>query len=287
MTSFNYLKQNECGTKDFPVIYNFASPESQNYNISVHWHKEWEIIRIIKGSFSLQVDTKEYTLNEGDFALICSSALHTATPDNCVYECLILDIHTLSRTNETIRKHLRPLYNMEILPFTIYTEEKNKKLCDIVTNLFDAAKKYNPKASDHTELELLAWICNFFAVILENKYYIVNPDKNIKNSPKIGQIKLAIEYIENNYQEAISLNDLSRIAGMSSKYFCKIFKDVTHRTPMDYVILYRIEQACVLLSTTNIPIIDIAFECGFNDCSYFIRTFKKIKNKTPSQYRNE
>ena len=80
---------------------------------------------------------------------------------------------------------------------------------------------------------------------------------------------------------------MADVAGMNPKYFCRIFKAITHQSPMEYVIFYRIEQAANLLSTTDLPITEIAMECGFNDCSYFIRKFKNLKHTTPYKYRSK
>ena len=93
-----------------------------------------------------------------------------------------------------------------------------------------------------------------------------------------------LEVIENHYADCITLEDLSQAAGMNSKYFCRYFKDMTHRTPVDYLNYYRIEQACFKLVTSNESIADIGLSCGFNDVSYFIKTFKKYKGMTPKKY---
>lgn len=71
---------------------------------------------------------------------------------------------------------------------------------------------------------------------------------------------------------------------MSPKYFCRIFRTVIHRTPIDYLNYYRIEKACYLLETEDLSITEVAYHCGFNDSSYFIRCFKKYKQITPTKY---
>lgn len=287
MTSFANIDKNKYGSVEFPVEYNYIDSSNDDYNIAVHWHKEWEIIRVLDGTFDIQIDTQEYTLNAGDFALINCSSLHKGVSDNCVYECLVFDARELFRTNELANKHLKPFYRKEILPHLIYNKNEHKELYEILDQLMKSASEYKPSTADYNELTITAYICCFFANIIKHELYIDNPAKSVVLSPKIDQIKLSIEYIENHFQETISLTTLARVAGMSPKYFCKIFKEVTHQTPVDYLILYRVEKACILLSTTNTPIIDIAMECGFNDCSYFIRTFKKFKKKTPTQYRHD
>jgi len=96
-----------------------------------------------------------------------------------------------------------------------------------------------------------------------------------------------LDYIDHNYSNKIELNDLARITGMSPKYFCRFFFEMSSRTPIDYVNYYRIERACYELITTNDSITEISLFCGFNDISSFIKTFKKYKGKSPRQYIKE
>ena len=98
------------------------------------------------------------------------------------------------------------------------------------------------------------------------------------------QFKQVLEYIEANYQNTISLEQMSRAASMSPKYFCRFFMDMTHKTPMDYLNYQRVEHAAFLLSTSHSSVTDVAFSCGFNDLSYFIKTFKRYKGVTPGKY---
>ena len=77
---------------------------------------------------------------------------------------------------------------------------------------------------------------------------------------------------------------MSSSVNMSPKYFCRFFQEMTHRTPVDYLNYYRIERACYQLLTTDQSITEVAYNSGFNDLSYFIKTFKKYKGTTPKKY---
>jgi AraC-like DNA-binding protein len=101
------------------------------------------------------------------------------------------------------------------------------------------------------------------------------------------EFKAVIEFIEQNYQNHISLDELSKVMGMCSKYFCKIFRDVFNKTPIDYLNTFRIEKACELLVLGQNSITEVAYLCGFNDSCYFARCFKKYKNTTPKKYMIE
>ena len=94
-----------------------------------------------------------------------------------------------------------------------------------------------------------------------------------------------LEFIEKNYANPITLQELSASVSMSPKYFCRFFSEMTHQTPVDYLNRQRIEEACLQLAATDDSITEIAYRNGFNDLSYFIRTFKKYKGMTPGKYK--
>ncbi len=118
---------------------------------------------------------------------------------------------------------------------------------------------------------------------MEHHLYEENTYKNV-SANRLASIKKALACISENYAEPINLDTLSQAAGMNPKYFCRHFKSVTGRTPIDYLNFYRIECACELLATKDISISEAAFSCGFNDESYFIKTFHKYKGTTPKQF---
>ena len=110
------------------------------------------------------------------------------------------------------------------------------------------------------------------------------PTQTPRDHKRILQLKQALEFIESSYTLPLSLQEISESVGMSPKYFCRFFQEMTHRTPIDYLNYYRIERACYHLLTTNLSITEVAFSSGFNDLSYFIKTFKKYKGTTPKKY---
>ena len=164
------------------------------------------------------------------------------------------------------------------IPSHIHSPVKN--LERITSLMFEHVKK---RTEGH-ELIVIGTLFEFLGYILENKLYENVRIISQKDSRKIEHLKKALEVIENHYADCITLEDLSQAAGMNSKYFCRYFKDLTHRTPVDYLNYYRIEQACFKLVTSNESIADIGLSCGFNDVSYFIKTFKKYKGTTPKKY---
>ena len=95
-----------------------------------------------------------------------------------------------------------------------------------------------------------------------------------------------INYIRNNYNKDLSLDEMAEQANLSPKYFCRVFKDITGRSPIEYLNWFRINRACSRLRESSDKLNSIALDCGFNDFSYFIKIFKKYRKMTPLKYRN-
>lgn len=100
------------------------------------------------------------------------------------------------------------------------------------------------------------------------------------------KIEKVADYIKENYQKECTLDELSQIAGLSRFYLIRIFREYTGKTPYDYLLDIRIEKARMLLAEGKLSVTDICHECGFNNMSHFIRTFKKKIGITPSMYKN-
>ncbi|MDF2921325.1 MAG: transcriptional regulator, AraC family [Paenibacillaceae bacterium] len=105
-------------------------------------------------------------------------------------------------------------------------------------------------------------------------------DKN----PIVSEI---MRYLEENYSESISLSRLSLQSFFSKGYLCKVFKEATGRTISEYQQNKRISEACRLISSTGMSMTEIGLHCGFSDYKSFYKVFRKITNKSPSEYRKD
>jgi two-component system response regulator YesN len=100
-------------------------------------------------------------------------------------------------------------------------------------------------------------------------------------------IKKAVQYIKDNYNTKISLDDIAGHVGISKYYFSVLFKKEQGITFSSYLNSVRIEKAKQLLKNPQITINDIVYEVGFNDNQYFSKTFKKYVGMTVTEYRNK
>lgn len=94
-----------------------------------------------------------------------------------------------------------------------------------------------------------------------------------------------LEYIHANYKHKITIDDMAKQSNLSPFHFSRFFKSISGKTIVDYLNEYRIDQSAHILSTSKDKIMDVAFECGIQNFSYFIKLFKKYKGCTPGEYR--
>lgn len=99
------------------------------------------------------------------------------------------------------------------------------------------------------------------------------------------RVEKAILYIESNYTEKITADDIAKSAHLSRFHFIRIFRSCTGLTPMEFVTKLRIEKAKSLLLITGMSLAIVALSCGFSSQSHFTRTFKAHHGQTPGQFR--
>ncbi len=108
--------------------------------------------------------------------------------------------------------------------------------------------------------------------------------ENIKQA-ETKPIRLAKQYINDNYNLALSLESISAQIGFNPAYFSTLFKKETGKNFMEYVMEIRVQNAKNLLAATNKTLVDISIEVGYSDFKYFSKVFKRITGLTPSEYR--
>lgn len=279
MKYMNYREEKKHGTFDFPIEFYHVGPTHPRYEMSYHWHIEYEIIRILKGEFLMTIGEEEFLARAGDIIFVKGGLLHGGIPVKCMYECIVFNLDALMTSSPAGDRLLKKIRDDSIQVLNHFPKP-DPELMRIAERMFGQMKI---QAEGH-ELIVIGAFYEFFGYVLERRHYIITQDISTKEGRRIEHLKRALEVIENSYPDCITLDDLAKAAGMNSKYFCRYFREMTHRTPIDYLNYYRIEQACFKLATSNSSIADVGMSCGFNDVSYFIKTFKKYKGMTPKKY---
>ena len=100
------------------------------------------------------------------------------------------------------------------------------------------------------------------------------------------RMKTMLQYIQAHLSEEMTLPQIAQSTNISPNEALRCFRSVVGSSPIQYVRLLRLQKAAGLLSSTDQPISDIAFQCGFQEMSYFAKVFRQWQGCTPSAYRN-
>jgi AraC family transcriptional regulator len=111
--------------------------------------------------------------------------------------------------------------------------------------------------------------------------------KSYSNGLSSSKLRSALDYIQDNLDQSLSLDELARQVGISQYYFCSLFKQSVGVSPWQYVIERRIERAKELLRTSEMSLSEIALLCGFANQNHLNRHFRKLVGVTPKAYRNQ
>ena len=129
-------------------------------------------------------------------------------------------------------------------------------------------------------LNVLSFFSNYFVEIEEKL-------KRVTHDAGRASVDRAIDYMEENFRESLTLSEVARIAFLSPAYFSHVFREATSKCFTHYLQQIRIREAKRLLRQTDRSVTEIALDSGFNNLSHFNRVFRKLEGRSPTQYRNE
>ena len=201
--------------------------------------------------------------------------------NNVRYGTLLFPLNSLlfQETDESTRKYLQPLYTGDVMFYhTLEDAELTEKLFSIIMEIVRLNKQKVPAYRFGTKALLLQIL-----FLLFNNHMEISNRKSHKNSTLNRDI---ISYIGERYTTNLTLMEIADKFHMSYKYFSRYFKNTFNTTLSDYIMKLRLERAELLLSSTELSVTEISLQTGFNNISFFIRSFKKAYGMTPLQYRN-
>jgi two-component system, response regulator YesN len=149
---------------------------------------------------------------------------------------------------------------------------------DIETLLEKNVQYINRAVKIDSQQDLCAWLSSALNEFIELVYAS-------QDARRVTQIKPAIDFIDQNYDQPITLSDIAKSAFLSVSRLAHVFKEQMNITIIDYLTNVRIEKAKQLLLSTDKSCTEICFQVGYNNQSYFTRTFKKVTSMTPRKFR--
>ena len=279
------LKENKPhGTKDDPFsIYHIANVK-RSFQIPVHWHDELEIIYVKSGFLTVSISGENYIGKPGDAFVVSPGNLHFmgSQTGNVDYFTFLFPLKYISfRTDDILDDKLLEPLNSGHLIISPEIEDAVKEQCEQLVEIYGAKKEESQSkitAQIKTKIILLQFILELW-----KKGFIVENDTSGKNTVE----KEMVSYIQQNFTGKILLKEFGEQFHLSEKYISRYFKEHFHITISQYVTYLRLEHAKQLLQDTDIPVTEVAMQSGYQNVSYFIRSFKKTYGMSPLKYRNK
>jgi len=288
-----YKEAKELLSKEEPIYLNKAIESSKSH---LHSHNFIEIAFVASGVGIHSIGDKEYEVSKGDLFIINYDIPHefksledSKYPNLHIYNCIFRPYFLDDRLTDC-----KDFYEMsKHFQFPTVFPEGTKYVGDITLMDKESAaidgiyekmfREYELKEEGYIEIlrvyviELLITIFRLYnrKDALRDKLY----------SYRQEMINKVTYYMKENYAKDIKLEDLANMAFLSPNYFSKLFKECTSHTISEYIQKLRIKEACKLLKTTDIKIIEISGMVGYKDIKYFNEIFKRWEGKTPGEYR--
>ena len=271
------------GDAKFPVAFYCLTPDHIRYQMAFHWHPEHEIVYVVKGELRLTLNRSEYTAKPGDMFFIQGGTFHTGVASGeAEYHCIVFDLDRMIPQGYEGKDFVKELEAAKVV-VDQYIGSGETEFYRLYSRLMHLMTE--KRGSRGAEFEITGiFLCFIGELIMSGKYRSMQrPTEHTMKT--LSSIRNVIHRIETEYMNPLSLQELADTANMSPNYFCRFFKQITSRSPIDYLIVHRVNMAEYLLRTTDRTMTDISFSCGFNDVSHFIKYFKREKGVTPKKYR--
>ena len=279
------LKQH--GNEQFPFLVSYQKlSEYESGSFMWHWHPEIEITYVQKGTMCYKVNHMVYHLKEGDIVFNNSGALHSGTMENqkdCAYIPVTFDSRLIygffqSTVNS---KYVDPVIQDSMLPAICIDQSEpwHKPFREYLLRIIDL----DEKKPDFYELDITICLQSMWRLLLEHITY--EPQASRENSLEYDRIKKILSYIEENYQNKITLNDIAGHIHLCESECTRLFKRHMNTTLFAFLQEYRIERSLEFLQDDQ-PVSAVADKAGFSDPNYYSKVFAKIKGCSPREYRN-
>lgn len=251
--------------------------KEQTLALPIVFHDAYELLAVYEGQVDYTIGEERFTLLPGDIIFLNSRIPHQTTiHKGTLHFYLLFD-------EENEKEELSPLDLSPVsAPATVL------RAGTPINGALNACLQAIQQEYQSQEESFDAFIKAEVHRILAHLYregLLLNPRYRREARARAARILPALEYIDTHYKEDITLSALSRLLNLNESYFCRLFKQATNTSFVQYLNYVRVCKAEQLLCTTDMNISEICYAVGFSNASYFNRIFKKFKSCSPGFYK--
>lgn len=284
MKDLNLREQMSMPQPTFPIKHLVSKRKTKGLAIGSHWHEQMELLLFRKGEAHVQCDKNSFIAKKNTLVVVNCNDIHScdSLSDELYYDCIIIDMSLLG---SGLFDNAQIKYITPILQNTILFKNNICKDSEINNCIDSIINEYERKDFGY-ELAIKSSVFKLFTLLLRNHVNkVLTPQECDLRIRNLDRFKTVLEHIENNFSQKITIEEISQIARLSPFYFCRLFKETTGKSFVDYINSLRVEKASDLLKNSSLNITETALSCGFDDINYFSKIFKKYKGISPSKVK--
>jgi len=252
-----------------------------------HWHTSMEIVNVLCGTIELRTQDQSFMLHTGDAAFVNTGVLHMyqahgAEPADQYAHLFHMDF--LSGADGSIfeEKYFLPISRCSTLQaWPVHPDSRNHM--DMISAVLTAAELMQ-KEQECFELDTRNLLCRFWEGLFKEteEFRRAAP---IRNSVDSERIKQMMDFVQENYSENITVDEIAFSAGISSRECTRCFRRCIGTSPIEHLTQFRVRMAAKALRETGKTVMEISEDCGFSSPSYFSKVFRDITGQTPKEYQ--
>ena len=252
--------------------------------VALHWHQSMELVFVKQGTGLVQVGAVSYPAHGGDIFVFAPGTLHglrQAQGQRMEYENIIFELELLGGAEDLCaEKYLLPIQSGRLpLPVRLTSND----LCYLqaaacLRELEDANRAKLPGY----ELLVKGALLRFLALLLAQGKTLPPVE-----TADTRRLKTVLQWLSAHYAEPLRVADAAGVCSCSASHFMRWFRQMTGQSFVAFLNEYRLNAAAEALQTTDETVLTIASRCGFENLSYFNRSFKAHFGMTPREYRKK
>jgi AraC-like DNA-binding protein len=256
------------------------------FGVNWHFHDEFELMYIIKGEGVRIVGDRMDYFNKEELVFLGSGVPHVFKNDKNASQNEV--DYIVIKFNRIIGG--QDLFKIpELAPINRFLKRAGKGLIFSDTTVMKLKKQLIKLAKSKNEDRIILLLKVLKILSAQEDYNELSTDTFLLKNTSAGEdrTKKVINYISENYNKNISLEDLASISYMTTNSFCRYFKNRTGKTAFQFIREFRINKACQMLINGEKNISQICFDTGFNSLSSFNRVFKSLKQISATEYKSK
>lgn len=276
----------EHGTAAFPIA--CYHDDLQAEPVPWHWHEELEVLVVSEGMILATAGGEKFRLEKGEGLFINAGVLHGDWPLNagsCRLHSMVFHPRLVGGNPDSVfwQKYLQPLLTDPTRPCAVLHREIpwQRQALEAMERAYRAVVN-----------EVPGYEFKARAALSEMIWQLVTHAPSARPIPKkalrsADRIKRMLQYIQDHYAEDVSVDQIAASASISASECLRCFHDMIGTTPNQYLRDRRAQRAAELLCGTGLSVTEIAGQCGFQDGSYFARSFRQVYGCGPTAYRRK